>query len=77
MTRVTCATIEAWVFEIVEGKLPADDKAGCDAHLGKCPPCVRIIESYKATITFAHALPKCQRPLPAEFEARLRALLGS
>lgn len=76
MNPVTCAELHEWMFEFVEGELEVAVRLQCEQHMVSCPPCVVSIESYRATVTIARALPKCSKPLNAEFEARLRALFG-
>ena len=76
MNPVTCAEINERLYEYVEGELEITFRVQCEVHVGECPPCKVVVESYRATITFARALPKCSKPLNPGFEAKLRAMLG-
>jgi anti-sigma factor RsiW len=76
MTDAACIELHESMFEFVEGELEVAVRVRYEQHLLSCPPCKVSIESYKATVTIARALPKCAKPLNPEFEARLRKLLG-
>ena len=73
---MSCPEFEESLYAFVELELEAEVRLRCEEHLGQCPPCTLVVESYRATVTFARALPKCSKPLNPEFEAKLRAMLG-
>jgi len=73
---MNCAELHAQLFEFIQGDLEVTVRVECEEHVIACPPCLVSIEHYRATVAFAKALPKCQKPLNPSFEARLRKLLG-
>jgi anti-sigma factor RsiW len=37
------------LYDFEEGSMPATDRAEFERHLQACPPCVRFLDSYRAT----------------------------
>ena len=73
---MSCIEFHDSLYDYAQGELEATIRVTCEQHLIDCKHCVVIVESYRATITLAKALPKCAKPLSAEFEAKLRKMLG-
>ena len=68
---MTCRELADLLGDLVAEELPADGKATAEAHLGRCPPCAALAESYRRTIQLARQLPPL--PLPPALAARLDA----
>jgi anti-sigma factor RsiW len=67
---ITCRELTELLLEYLAGELSADRQQHIETHLGLCPPCVYLLETYQVTIKLSKQLP-CQ-PLPADCEQRLR-----
>ena len=37
------------LYDFEEGTMPAPERSELERHLSACPPCVRFLESYRAT----------------------------
>jgi putative zinc finger protein len=48
--EITCERLvmEA-LYDFEEGTMPETERALLERHLGLCPPCVRFLDSYRAT----------------------------
>jgi hypothetical protein len=73
---VSCTEFHDSLYDFAQGELDVTIRVTCEEHLVECRHCVVVVEGYRATITFAKALPKCAKPLNAGFEAKLRAMLA-
>jgi anti-sigma factor RsiW len=49
-TEVSCKSLvmEA-LYDFEEGTMPTPERAELERHLQACPPCVRFLDSYRAT----------------------------
>ena len=72
---MSCVEFHESLYEYAQDELGAEIRIVCEQHLVECRHCVVVVESYRATITFAKSL-KSPSPLKSDFEARLRAMLG-
>jgi anti-sigma factor RsiW len=70
---ITCRELVEQLLEFVSNELPPDCCDRIRAHLGTCPLCVVLVETYQLTIHLTRKLPRA--PLPAKFQERLRAAL--
>jgi anti-sigma factor RsiW len=70
---ITCRELAELLLEFETGELPPDRQERIERHLVVCSPCMCLVESYRHTISLSRRLP-CA-PLPAPFEARLRAVV--
>jgi anti-sigma factor RsiW len=52
---MTCRELNEFLMEYLDGELPAAARAEFDEHLAVCEPCVRYLESYRATVRLARA----------------------
>lgn len=73
--NLTCEELVELILEFVEGELAVEHRIAFEQHLVGCRHCVTTIETYRVTVTLTRALPRCEAPLSAQFEARLRAAL--
>ena len=71
---MTCRELVELLIDFTAGELPPEHQARIEEHLGKCPPCVAYLETYRITIRMTRQLP-CT-PLPDELARRLRAALA-
>lgn len=53
---MTCAELVELVTDYLEGALAPDDRARIDAHLTVCPPCVHVIDQWRAVIALTGRL---------------------
>lgn len=53
---MTCREVTEFIMHYLEGELPAAQREEFARHLAACPPCVRYIDTYKATIAAAKSL---------------------
>lgn len=72
---MNCQELLELLLEYVGGELVVEKHRTIEIHLTGCHHCVTLVETYRHTIRFARALPKCER-LPAAVEARLREALA-
>jgi anti-sigma factor RsiW len=72
---MNCQELLDLLCDYVGGELVVEQHRTVEIHLTGCSHCVKLVQSYRHTIRFARALPKCER-LPAAVEERLRKLLG-
>lgn len=72
MTR--CRELADGLGDYVAGDLTDERRGLLDDHLRQCPPCVRLLESYRLTIALVRRLPPA--PLPDGLLVRLRGALG-
>ena len=48
--EITCKNlILDYLVDYEDGSMPAGDRKDLEAHLAQCPPCVRFLDSYRAT----------------------------
>jgi anti-sigma factor RsiW len=71
----TCRDLAASLYELASGELPPDRRRELEEHLGYCPPCAALVQTYQITVQLGHRLPPC--PMPPQTFARLqRTVLG-
>jgi anti-sigma factor RsiW len=70
---MTCRELVEQLLDFLANELPPESCERIRAHLGECPPCVVLVETYQITIRLTRRLPRA--PLPAGLEERLRAAL--
>lgn len=71
---MTCQELLKVLLEYVGGELILEHRQTVEVHLGCCPNCVRLVETYTHTVRFARKLPQCDS-LPPSVEARLRRMI--
>ncbi|MCE9562568.1 MAG: hypothetical protein K8U57_11005 [Planctomycetes bacterium] len=71
---MTCEDLHKLLREFVGNELVVESRTTVEVHIAGCPHCGTLVQSYTHVVRIARALPKT-RPLPAAFEARLRAML--
>ena len=71
---ITCRELVEQLLDYVGEELGPEHRERICEHLGKCPPCVALVETYQLTIQLSRKLPRT--PLPAALQARIRAALG-
>jgi anti-sigma factor RsiW len=70
---ITCRELAELLIEFIADELPGDRKQHVEQHLGRCPPCLAYLETYRAVIRLTRRLP-CHPP-PPELMQRLRVAL--
>lgn len=75
MTRITCAELVELILEFLSEELATEQRMAFEYHLRMCPNCGAYVETYRATIAVARALPRCDGGLPPSLDAKLRAAL--
>jgi len=73
--NLTCEELVDLMLDFVGEELLDEQVSAIKTHLCGCAPCIVVVQQYRCTILMARSLPKCE-PLPAAFEAKLRASLG-
>ena len=69
---ITCRELDQFLLDYVSGELPADQRSEVDRHLAACPPCVRYLEQYRATIAMGKLAFECPDDgVPAEVPPEL------
>jgi hypothetical protein len=71
---MNCQDILELLLDYVGGDLVVETHRTVEIHLSGCNQCLTLVESYRHTIRFARALPRCEQ-LPAAVEERLRKIL--
>jgi anti-sigma factor RsiW len=72
---MNCQELRDLLVDYIGGELVVEKHQTVEIHLTSCGRCVTLVETYRHTIRFARALPKCER-LPTAVEERLRKLLA-
>lgn len=70
---ITCRELVELLLDFVSGQMPQEQRDLIERHLGRCPPCVAYLESYRTVVAVTRRLPAAS--LPAHLEQRLQALL--
>ncbi len=70
---MTCRELVEQLLDYVSNELPPECCERIRDHLGKCPPCVVLLETYQITIRLSRRLPRA--PLPTGLQERLRTAL--
>ena len=47
---VACRELVERITELLDGTLPADERAAIDGHLAECPGCVTAVEQFRKTV---------------------------
>jgi anti-sigma factor RsiW len=72
--NLTCRKVTDLLIDFVDGTLSDDQQSLLQRHLCGCVPCAIYMHTYHETIRITRHLP--DEPLPAEFAARLKAMLN-
>jgi anti-sigma factor RsiW len=68
MEALSCQELVELVTAYLEGALPAEDRAGFEAHIAGCDGCGAYVEQMRATIRLAGRLTPDAIPADAERE---------
>ena len=68
-----CSHLVALLAEYIDGRLPEDQRAELERHLGACPECVAFVRTFRSTVSLLQSL--SEQDLPAALRVRLRAFL--
>ncbi|MBA4190407.1 MAG: hypothetical protein C0467_20660 [Planctomycetaceae bacterium] len=71
---MTCQELLDLLHDYVGNELVIESRTTVEVHISGCLQCGTLVHAYTHTVRVARALPKCN-PLPAAFEARLRAMI--
>ena len=47
---VACLELVERITELLDGTLPAEERAAIDGHLAECPGCVAAVEQFRQTV---------------------------
>jgi anti-sigma factor RsiW len=72
---MTCDEITAQLVDFLGDELVAELRETVEVHIRGCAKCEVYVATYSHTIRVTRALPKCDKPLPTAFEARLRRII--
>jgi anti-sigma factor RsiW len=73
---MTCREFIEFLLDYHEERLPAEERARFDAHLGVCPDCRTYLETYDKTVDLAKVFDDA--PVPEEApEDLIEAILRS
>lgn len=70
---MTCDDLLDKIMDYLDGEMVEEQRTLATVHLGGCPNCTVLIETYTHTVRVVKKLPRCG--LPAGVEERLRAAL--
>ena len=70
---ITCRELLEQMLDYLCDELPPECCEQCRAHIGKCPRCGILFETYQITIRLTRRLPR--HPLPPGLLERLRTAL--
>jgi anti-sigma factor RsiW len=70
---ITCRELVEQLLDFLCDELPPECCERIRAHIGTCPPCGILVETYQITIRLTRQLPR--HPLPPGLQERLRAAL--
>lgn len=73
---MTCQELLELLAEYVAQELEADVLVLFEKHVGECPSCGGVVETYKLTLVVVKSLPQQCDPLPDEVSNRLKAALA-
>jgi len=71
----TCRELADSLDDYLADDLPPERRRALAEHLGVCPPCVALMESYQLTIRLARQLPPAS--LPPGLLSRLQGALAA
>ncbi len=74
--NLTCDELVDLLVDYLDGALTTEQTEAIRTHICGCGSCGNYVMSYQLTIRITRTLPKCEAPLPADCEARLRTRLG-
>jgi len=72
---VNCRQLAELLIDFVSGELAEEKRIHIEEHLGKCPPCVIYVETYRLTIQMTRKLPPV--PMPPQLVERLKRVVES
>ncbi len=63
---ITCKQLCEFLYDFVEGELPADRRESFEAHVKMCPPCEQYLKQYEHTIRMTKRCmcPGVEKPPP-------------
>jgi anti-sigma factor RsiW len=70
---VNCRQLAELLIDFVSGELAEEKRIHIEEHLGKCPPCVIYVETYRLTIQMTRKLPPV--PMPPQLVERLKRVV--
>ena len=74
---ITCAELEDWVANYLEGSLREHKRRELERHLGECGGCREFLAAYQRTVWVARMALQCSS-YPAQVPERfVQAILGS
>ena len=47
---ITCQQLLDFIYDYLDGTLPAEDVAEFERHLAVCPSCIHYLDTYKQTV---------------------------
>ena len=71
----TCRDVAESLYDLTAGEVPPERRKGLEEHLGYCPPCAALVQSYQLTVRLGRRLPPA--PMPPRALARLRQALDA
>jgi anti-sigma factor RsiW len=74
---VNCVAAIDLMDVALEGALPARERRGFDAHLGKCPPCRKYLQQLTVTVRSLGRLPRTAMANPRRAELLERYRRGA
>lgn len=52
---ITCRQLLDFIYDYLEGTLPADERAEFERHMAVCPSCVHYLDTYRKTLRISRA----------------------
>ena len=74
---ITCADLEDWVANYLEGSLPLPKRRELARHLDECGGCREFLAAYQRTVCVAKKAMQCSSYPAQAPEQLVQAILGS
>lgn len=73
-SALDCPEVRAAASDFIDGDLSDRDSAGISSHLEWCGPCLRFINTLRATVSMLRSMPRSEPP--EGYTTRLHQMLG-
>jgi anti-sigma factor (TIGR02949 family) len=74
MKRCGCRSVVKLLADYLERQLPPSERAQLEAHLEKCPGCVKQLRTYESTVSLLRSL--SDEDLPPELRLTVKSFLN-
>ncbi|MFZ4574124.1 MAG: anti-sigma factor family protein [Phycisphaerales bacterium] len=74
---MNCREVIEFLMQYLDRELPAAQREVFEAHLSKCPCCVKFLDSYRETVALTHECCPQKREPPKPPEGLIEAILAA